>query len=153
MTLTTPLMKSSLWLWLQHTYNGIGFETILPGLAGRADVIALDLLNRLVLMVEIKASRADFRSGKSKLAKDIYGNKANYCYLAAPAGVIPHDEVPEGWGLLEFTSDPRCLNIIIPAPLKPCPAAFFDFYIKQLLERAKNHMYSPLSIERKFNKL
>jgi len=55
-------------------------------------------------LIECKATRADFRADKKKLwrctEKDGVGK---YRYYLAPPGVIPHDEVPPKWGLLELT--------------------------------------------------
>jgi hypothetical protein len=57
-----------------------------------------------VITYEVKASRSDFLTelknpGKRKLAED-YSNET---WFAAPKGIIKPQEVPDGWGLLEFS--------------------------------------------------
>ena len=54
------------------------------------------------ILVEVKASRADFRADRAKpihaRAEDFPGVRR---YYLAPAGLIRADELPPGWGLLE----------------------------------------------------
>lgn len=55
---------------------------------------------------EVKISRADFRRELSDPSKRAPWEKlAAECWFAAPAGVIPLEELPEGWGLMEWTGD------------------------------------------------
>lgn len=59
---------------------------------------------RYSILIECKASRADFRQD----AKKWFRQEANLGmgqqrYFLAPEGVIPKDEVPQGWGLLELS--------------------------------------------------
>jgi hypothetical protein len=57
-------------------------------------------------LVECKASRADFRSDRDKHFRKFDGHAmGNWRYFMAPLGVIPHDELPDGWGLVEVTGD------------------------------------------------
>jgi len=54
------------------------------------------------ILIECKASKSDFRADKKKPFRECseFGMGAQRWYLA-PAGIIPIDEVPEKWGLLE----------------------------------------------------
>jgi len=53
---------------------------------------------------EVKIDRADFRRELDDPSKRAPWEKlASECWFVAPAGVIPVEEVPEGWGLLEAT--------------------------------------------------
>lgn len=58
--------------------------------------------------IEIKVTRGDWRREKSdpEKAEEI----ARYCdffWIAAPKGVVPLDELPSAWGLLEYSADGR----------------------------------------------
>jgi len=53
-------------------------------------------------VVEVKASRADFRSDAQKLfRRDSTFGMGDERYYLAPAGLIQPEELPEGWGLIE----------------------------------------------------
>jgi len=54
------------------------------------------------VLIECKASRADFLSDKGKFFRrqEHYG-MGDKRYYAAPSGMIKPEELPEGWGLLE----------------------------------------------------
>jgi hypothetical protein len=53
-------------------------------------------------LIECKTSLSDFRADAKKVFRRYqeYG-VGDIRYFAAPPGIIPHSEVPEGWGLLE----------------------------------------------------
>lgn len=53
------------------------------------------------ILIECKASRADFRRDKDKWFRQEGLGMGQRRYFMAAEGVIPHDEIPEGWGLLE----------------------------------------------------
>lgn len=54
--------------------------------------------------VEIKVSLQDWKKELANPDKaDEIGKYCDYWYAAAPAGVIPHEQVPETWGLVEVT--------------------------------------------------
>ena len=80
--------------------------------AGREIVDAIGWNTRRSIQIECKTSKADFRRGRkekfSRIMEDT-GHKdygvGNYRYYMAPAGVIPLDEVPFRWGLLEVRGD------------------------------------------------
>lgn len=63
------------------------------------------------VLVECKASRADFRRDQKKWHRHKeHKGLGNERYYFAEPGVIPHDEVPEGWGLLECR--PKMVKVI-----------------------------------------
>jgi len=53
------------------------------------------------ILVECKASRADFRKDADKWFR-LKGGMGQTRYYLAPLGIIPKEEVPPGWGLLEI---------------------------------------------------
>jgi hypothetical protein len=64
------------------------------------------------LLVECKASRADFRRDKDKACRRRtslarYPGLGHQRYFLAEPGVIPEAEVPENWGLLEVQANGR----------------------------------------------
>lgn len=51
---------------------------------------------------EVKVSRADWRNELAKVGKaDTWADDCHAWYVVAPEGVVPVDELPEGWGLLD----------------------------------------------------
>lgn len=54
-------------------------------------------------LIECKASRADFRRDKNKWFRINSTGLGQRKYFMAPEGLIPRDEVPESWGLLEVS--------------------------------------------------
>ena len=98
-----------------------GFE-----LESRVDFLAINIApstgNRAEAY-EIKVSRADFRrdSHKKQRGARLYSDRLWYI---APAGVIPHEEVPDWAGLIEVYwhayksgGTPRLrMKVVIPAP-------------------------------------
>jgi len=54
------------------------------------------------ILVECKVSRADFLAdGKKRFRRYASTGMGDLRYVAAPAGLLTADEMPEGWGLLE----------------------------------------------------
>lgn len=54
------------------------------------------------ILVECKASRADFHADKAKLFRrheDL--GMGDVRYFAAPKGILTNEDMPQGWGLLE----------------------------------------------------
>jgi hypothetical protein len=69
------------------------------------------------VLIECKASRADFRSDSSKsFRRDPCSGMGDRRYYAAPKGLLRPDEIPEGWGLLEF--DGRSVTVSVPAAVQ-----------------------------------
>ena len=65
----------------------------------RMDVVGVIPNASTCVVVECKASRADFQKGRDKL--EVYKDFCHTLYIAAPRGMIKVDELPEGVGLLE----------------------------------------------------
>lgn len=68
------------------------------------------------IVIEVKTSRADFlKDGKkwhrAETMKDY--QSGNFRYYLAPAGMILTDELPEGWGLLEW--DGKTITRVTPS--------------------------------------
>lgn len=66
-----------------------------------ADVCALNLKRKEVRIIEVKASKADYKRDKKlfDITKS-YFLHCNYFYIMCPCGVILKDEVPKEYGLL-----------------------------------------------------
>lgn len=57
------------------------------------------------VLIECKASRADFLSDKKKyFRREPENGMGDVRYFFAPKGLISEEELPEGWGLLECSS-------------------------------------------------
>jgi hypothetical protein len=56
---------------------------------------------RSSILIECKSSRADFRRDKDKWFRHGGLGMGQRRYFMAPIGVVPQDELPDGWGLLE----------------------------------------------------
>ncbi len=60
---------------------------------------------QLSILIECKTSVTDFRRDLSKWYRNSGPGIGQHRYFMAPKGVIPQDEVPPGWGLLEVSGD------------------------------------------------
>lgn len=56
------------------------------------------------VLIECKTSRSDFRADADKWFRQEGLGMGQTRYFMAPAGIIPIDELPVGWGLLEVDS-------------------------------------------------
>jgi hypothetical protein len=72
----------------------------------RLDVVAVMPNTKHIVVVEVKASRADFLRGRDKVEKrgktqfEKYLAFCNQLYIAAPKGMVEKSEVPAGIGLI-----------------------------------------------------
>jgi len=70
------------------------------------DVVAMNLWpsrGHTINGIEVKVSRSDWRREKADPSKaEEIAQFCDYFFVAAPMGVIPVEEIPEGWGHLEF---------------------------------------------------
>jgi hypothetical protein len=57
------------------------------------------------IKIECKVSRADFRKDLKKWYRNSGYGIGQQRFFMAPAGVIPVDELPPGWGLLEVSGN------------------------------------------------
>ena len=56
--------------------------------------------------IEIKVSRGDWRREKANPAKaEEIARFCDFFWIAAPAGLVPQEELPSAWGLLELDGD------------------------------------------------
>ena len=96
------------------------------------------------VLVECKATRADFLADKSKPHRALGMGQRRY--FLCPANLIRADEVPEGWGLL-YVSGSGCRSV----RRAPVRAAFDDKAERGLLlniaRRATNYKAEPFVME------
>jgi hypothetical protein len=106
------------WAVLEQVGNSVGFK------CGRwADVLAISLWPSRgleVLGFEVKVSRSDWKAELAQPEKaDAIQRYCDRWWIAAPAGVVPKEELPPNWGLMEVTGNK--LKIRKQAPrLTPC---------------------------------
>jgi hypothetical protein len=106
------------WAVLEQVGNSVGFK------CGRwADVLAISLWPSRgleALGFEVKVSRSDWKAELAQPEKaDAIQRYCDRWWIAAPAGVVPKEEVPPNWGLMEVTGNK--LKIRKQAPrLTPC---------------------------------
>lgn len=68
----------------------------------------LGFTSRESILIECKVSRADFRADARKaFRKNPADGVGRQRYYLAPQGVIPEEEIPEGWGLIEAGGNAR----------------------------------------------
>jgi hypothetical protein len=95
---------------LPQVRNGTGFSRRKSRTADALIVSTYPSRGLYLAGVEIKVSKSDWR--KELADPDKQSEIGKYCrewYVAAPAGVIPHAEVPATWGIVEC--DSRGANI------------------------------------------
>jgi hypothetical protein len=95
------------WAYLEHVRNNAGFTR--PGQTRTIDALALHLWESRghdMHAYEVKVSRADFRTElRSPEKADAWCAIADYFWIVAPRGIVPKDELPATWGLLETSGD------------------------------------------------
>jgi hypothetical protein len=109
---------------LAQVRNGTGFAAK----TRTADALALSVYPSRGLWlagIEIKVTRSDWR--REKADPDKAESMAKYCrywYVAAPAGVVPADDLPETWGLIECARTGKALSAQVarkPDKMDPAP--------------------------------
>lgn len=108
--------RAKLWLKTHAAYEGfdgtmhsVRCAVVLSELACTSheipDAIGWAYGGRLSILVECKASRSDFRAdGKKMFRRHSQLGMGMVRYYFAPSGVIPVDDLPEKWGLLEMVN-------------------------------------------------
>lgn len=94
--------------WIRHQHSG-------PNRYSGCSVVAIDPVTCAYeqpdvigwqscesVLVEVKVSRADFMRDKKKNHRVWTEGIGNFRWYAAPVGMLKPDEIPEGWGLLEW---------------------------------------------------
>lgn len=86
--------------WLLNTKRcAVAITDMTSGAAETPDAIGWD--GRLSILVECKASRADFLAdAKKHFRRHPHNAMGWHRYFMAPDGMLAPDEIPEGWGLL-----------------------------------------------------
>ena len=87
--------------WLRGT---AGCGVVISEMASYADEIpdAIGWRSGVSVLIEAKASRADFFAEKKKMARHYPQNgMGKWRFFITKPGLISPDELPEGWGLLE----------------------------------------------------
>lgn len=69
---------------------------------------------RYLIVVECKVSRADFFADARKPHRQIACGLGRERWYLTPPGLIGSQQVPDGWGLLEWTG--RIVRRVVPAP-------------------------------------
>lgn len=92
--------------WLKNTLNCRCVITE-PGAIVYGGEIpdVLGWVNQRCILIECKTSLADFRADQQKQCRrsphHVAKAMGHWRFYFAPQGVLPHDKVPEGWGLYE----------------------------------------------------
>lgn len=91
--------------WMKGTKRmSVVFAELATRVSETPDVIGWqsDEMTAPSILVECKVSRADFLAdGKKWFRRYASMGMGDLRYVAAPAGLLHADEMPEGWGLLE----------------------------------------------------
>ena len=112
--------------WLRRRKNAERFRTpwkyiaveLVCYAAENTDVWATN--GECSIVVEVKTSRADFlKDGKkwhrAETMRDY--QSGNYRYFLAPKGLIKPEDLPSGWGLLEW--DGKAIERVVPSEFRP----------------------------------
>lgn len=104
---------------LEQVGNATGYGT-----SRHIDAIAMSLWPSRGLYlegIEIKVSRNDFRREiKDPMKAEELATFCDFWWIAAPAGVVPVDQLPPNWGLLEVTPG-KCKIVKQAVKLTPKP--------------------------------
>lgn len=104
------------WAFLEHVRDSAGFKA-----KRTIDALGLGLWPSRGLELhgfEVKVSRADFRREIADPAKmDAFAHVLDRFWIVAPKGIVPRDELPATWGLLEVGDDGTSIRQKVAAPL------------------------------------
>lgn len=93
------------WLWRQGC--GVVFAE-LSTLATPETPDAIGFRTTTSILVECKATRADFLADKNKpFRRDPSRGMGDWRFYLTPKGLVTKDELPEGWGLIEVGKSVR----------------------------------------------
>lgn len=91
------------WAYVEHVRSAAGFNA-----KRTLDAIGLGLWPSRGMELhgyEVKVSRADFRREINDPAKmDAFAHVLDRFWIVAPTGIVPRDELPATWGLLEVNA-------------------------------------------------
>lgn len=95
----------------------------------------------LLYGIEIKVDRGDWRREKRDPEKAEQLARFCHCfYIAAPAGVVPHSELPPNWGLLELQKNGQLRQVVAAVRLTPEPV---DYHFLAAVFRASGRERDP----------
>lgn len=104
-----------------------------------ADAMAMNMWGSRGLALhgfEIKVSRSDWKRELANPAKaESIAGLCDFWSIVAPKGMIPLDELPPGWGLLEVDSDLK-ITQRVTGPKNPDPAMLTRSFVASLLRSA-----------------
>lgn len=80
---------------------------------------AIGFSSRCSILVECKATRADFLADKKKRHRNGLRRMGNYRFYLVPPGLVRAEEVEDGWGLLY--AHPRKVSTPLHAPYRGEP--------------------------------
>jgi hypothetical protein len=95
--------------------------------------------------IEIKVSRSDWR--REKQTPEKAEEMARFCdcfSIAAPAGLVPHAELPSAWGLIEVDEAGRLRQVIAPTRTE---AQAVDRAFLAAMLRASQRPVDPAEVE------
>lgn len=94
------------------------------------------------IAIEVKVTRADFRQ-ETPRKREPAEHSAHRCYYAAPVGIIPVEELPEGWGLIEVDEEGGSTIVRKAAALTPgCNLDHLAAVLARKGSRAVEHLRS-----------
>lgn len=73
------------------------------------------------MIIEVKTSKADFIKDRLKFIRNPQNKRfamGNYRYYLMPSGLVPIENIPENWGLLEW--DGKQITLRKSAPFQEC---------------------------------
>ncbi len=122
------------WAFLEQVGNATGYST-----RSWIDAMAFSLWPSQGLSaegIEVKVSRGDWRRELKDPAKaDEVGKNCHRFWVAAPVGIVPIEEVPGAWGLLEVEDRTKPPKVVKKADLLTPPAPTWGF-VCAILRRA-----------------
>ncbi|HZC22884.1 MAG TPA: hypothetical protein VE866_06060, partial [Candidatus Binatia bacterium] len=63
------------------------------------------------VLVECKASRADYHRDQKKPQRQVGTGMGEHRYYFTPKGLLSPEEIPEGWGLVEYENGKASITI------------------------------------------
>lgn len=132
------------WAFLEQVANGTGF-----GASRWIDGFALSLWPSMGFeahAIEVKVSRSDWRRELAAPEKmDAIGKQCHRVWLAAPVGVLPVDEVPTMWGILEVEDPTKPPTVVCQAERLAAPEPSWSF-VAAILRRASEAAERPTDV-------
>ena len=122
------------------TYNIVAVELNVTG-AENPDVWGYDGYSTVV--IEVKVSHSDFKSDQKKMWRNVVPEHqaGNNRWYLCPEGIIKHDELPDGWGLL-YWDGKRIYPVVAPVPrMQGCHADLRMLYSLMFREKMTGRIF------------